>query len=181
MLKKSGLLKWLVLLFCVALLASCGGGGGGGSTPPASEGSIGSPVNLGTVSTTVTHPGSVGALGTSFYQFTTGSTTGSYTISLTNTQSNLSWDLYSDSFTTPVGSTCNNSNTTGPNNESCSVTLTAGVTYYLAVEERDTVAGTYTLTAIPPVPPATPGGVRCLGRLREGHHLLVQCDRRDIL
>ncbi len=159
---KSVWTKWLVLIFSVSLLVSCGGGGGGGGTPPApaDEGSIASPVNLGTVSTTVTYPGSVGALGTSYYKFTAGSTPGAYTISLTNTQSNLSWDLYSDSlFTTPVGSTCNNSNTTGPNNESCSVTLTAGATYYLAVDEWDAVAGTYTLTATPPVPPATPGGV----------------------
>ncbi len=33
MLKKSVWTKWLVLIFSITLLASCGGGGGGGSTP----------------------------------------------------------------------------------------------------------------------------------------------------
>ena len=160
---KSVWTKWLVLIFSIALLASCGGGGGGGGTPPAApadEGSIASPVNLGTVSTTVTHSGSVGVVvGTSFYRFTTGSTAGSYVISLTNTQSDLDWALFSDSgFTTLVG-LCDNFMTPGPNNESCSASLSANTTYYLAVDEYDLVAGTYTLTVTPPVPPATPGGV----------------------
>ncbi len=159
MLKKSGLPKWLVLLFGVALLASCGGGGGGGSATPVSEGSIGSPVNLGTVSATVTHPGSVSAYDTSYYQFTTGSTAGSYVISLTNTQSDLSWELFSDSGFTASEGLCDNNTTAGANDESCSVTLSAGATYYLAVDEWDTVAGAYTLTLTAPMPPATPGGI----------------------
>ena len=146
--------KLLVLIFSVSLLVSCGGGGGGKGTPPpppSNEGSEASPVNLGTPATTITHAGSVSAYGTSFYTFTTGLTSGYYTISLTNTHSDLSWAFADSGFTTPIIMICDNFETPGANNEICSVTLTAGTTFYLAVDEWDTVAGTYTLTIAPPI------------------------------
>jgi hypothetical protein len=144
--------KLLTLIFSVSLLASCGGGGGGGTPPPpTSEGSITSPVNLGTASTTITHAGSISAEGTSFYTFTAGSTAGSYTISLTNTHSDLLWAVLSNSdFMNGILMECDNFVTAGANNEICSVTLSAGTTYYLGVAEWDKVAGTFTLTIIPP-------------------------------
>ena len=150
--------KLLVLIFSVSLLVSCGGGGGGGTSPPpppSNEGSITSPVNLGTASTTIIHAGSISADGTSFYTFTTGSTSGSYTISLTNTHSDLSWAFADSGFTAPI-MMCDTFVTPGANNEICSAPLTAGTVYYLAVDEWDTVAGTYTLTVIPPATPTVP-------------------------
>src|SRR5512139_189217 len=86
----------LVLLIIAAgllsVMASCGGGGGGGNGTPSPT-----PVNLGTVPPAITLDSSVGAYGTNFYQFTTTSA-GFYTISLKNTKSDLSWELYSDSW-----------------------------------------------------------------------------------
>jgi bacillopeptidase F len=80
-------------------------------------------------------------------------------ISLTTTQSDLGWTLYSDaSFTTPL-KVCDAFTTAGPNNESCFASLSAGVNYYLAVREGDAVAGTYVLTVTPPVVPTRPTGV----------------------
>jgi len=148
--------KLLTLIFSVSLLASCGSGGGTTPPPPSNEGSIASPVSLGTASATITHAGSVSAYGDSFYTFTTGSTAGSYTISLTNTKSDLLWAVLTNSdFYNGLLMECDNYYTPGANNEICSVTLAAGTTYYLGVAEWDTVAGTYTLTIIPP---GAPGG-----------------------
>jgi len=136
----------------VVFVVSCGGGGGTPPTPVSgSEGSIASPVNLGTVSTTVTYLGKVGAYDTSYYRFTTGSTSGSYDIGLTNTKSDLSWALFTDSGFNLSIYDCDNNVSPGANNETCSVMLTAGTTYYLAVDEWDTIAGTYTLSLMPPV------------------------------
>lgn len=150
MLTRSTWTKLLVLIFTGSLLASCGGGGGT-SLLPSNEGSITSPVNLGTASTTITHAGSISADGLSFYTFTTGSTAGTYTISLTNTKSDLLWAVLSNSdFVNGLLMECDNHDTPGPNNEICSVTLAAGSTYYLGVAEWDIVAGTFTLTIIPP-------------------------------
>ncbi len=165
---KSVWTKWLVLIFSIALLASCGGGGGGGPAPVPSgggEGSIASPVNLGTVSSTVSHSGSIGAGGTSYYRFTSGAAD-VYTISLTNTQSDLSWEIYSSSnFSSGLIRWCDNNTSAGPANETCTVTLSASTTYYLMVEEWDLVAGTYTLAVTPPATsaPAAPTGVAANG------------------
>jgi len=143
----------LLFLSIAVVLSNCksGGGGGGGGGTPVSEGSIASPVNLGTASTTLTHSGSVASYDTSFYRFTTGPTATYYTISLTNTKSDLSYALYSGpSFTTTTFvDGCDFFTSTGPNNEICSFTLSPGTTYYLAVDEWDRVAGTYTLTISP--------------------------------
>lgn len=157
-------------MFSVVLLAACGGGGGGASPPPlpplgGGEGSIASPVNLGTASSTLSHSGSIGAIGTSYYRFTTGPA-GLYTISLTNTQSDLSWELFSGSnFASGLVQICDNILVSGPANETCTATLSASTTYYLTVDEWDSVAGTYTLTITPPLTtaPAAPTGVAAAG------------------
>jgi hypothetical protein len=99
---------------------------------------------------TVTHQGWVNTHGYSLYQFTTGSTAGSYVISLNNTQSDLSWTLYSDSGFTSSIADCNNYQTPGAYNESCPVTLNAGTNYYLYVTEWDWIAGKYLLRVAPP-------------------------------
>ena len=138
-----------ILLF-VAMMTACGGGGGGGTPPPSNEGSIASPVNLGTVSTAFTRTGSVGANGTSFYTFTTGSTAGTYTVSLTNTHSDLSWGYATDSTFTAPAFICDNHVTPGANDEICSSSLAAATTYYLAVDEWYNVAGTFTFSIATP-------------------------------
>jgi hypothetical protein len=150
----------LILISSVTLLVSCDGGGGGGGgaiSPPSGEGSETSPLSLGTVSTSLTHSGWVGAYGTSFYTFTTGSTSGTYTITLTNTHSDLSWAFADPVFTAPI-MLCDNFSSPGANDEICSYTLAAGTTYYLAIDEWDTVAGAYTLGITSPAT-ATPTGV----------------------
>ncbi len=151
--------KWMVLIFTAALLASCGGGGGGSLPAPGDEGSAANPVNLGTATSTLTHPGSIGADGMSYYKFTTGSA-GVYTISLTSTASDLGWTLY-NSAGTAIG-WCDDFVAPGPANESCiTPTLSASALYYVYVKEWDSVAGTFTLTVAPPsaTPPAAPTGV----------------------
>jgi hypothetical protein len=146
-----------LFLSIAVVLSNCGGGGGGGGggTPaaPVSEGSIASPVNLGTASATLTHSGSVASYDTSFYKFTTGPT-GTYTISLTSTKSDLEWSLWSDPGFITIVLDCDTFS--GAHDEICSVPLPAGTTYYLAVDEWDHVAGTYTLAishlTSPPAP-----------------------------
>ncbi len=133
-----------LFLGMTVVLDSCGGGGGGGGpAAPVSEGSIANPVNLGTASTTLTHSGSVASYDTSFYKFTTGPTA-TYTISLTNTKSDLEWSLWSDAGFNISVADCDSFS--GAHDEICSVPLAPGTTYYLAVDEWDHVAGTYSIT-----------------------------------
>ena len=152
---KAFLMKWSVLVLTLSLFSSCGGGGAPFAPPQSGggEGSTGSPVNLGVANTTLTRAASIGALGSSYYKFTAGSSSGAYTISLSSTHSDLSWDLYSssnywiascDANITAVDETC-----TTP-------ALTAGLVYYLNVDEWDMVAGSFTLSVSPPVNPTTP-------------------------
>lgn len=82
--------------------------------------------------------------------------TATYTIFLTKTQSDLSWELSVDaSFNNFV---CDNFLVNGPNDEICSTaertgfTLTSSVTYYLLVSEWEVVSGTFSLL-IQPDPP----------------------------
>jgi len=130
----------IILTGLISVIPSCGGGGGGGGdgggTPPPT------PVNLGTVPPDIMHAGPISAYGTNFYQFKTTSP-GFYTISLTNTQSDLSWGLFSDPWVTSVA-WCDKYEMPGMNDEICSVPLSVG-TYYLAVDEWDYASGTFTL------------------------------------
>lgn len=167
---KSFCLKLIMSLAVVSVLGSCGGGGGGGSTGPAGgagagEGTTSNPVALGVVDTTVTHSGSVGVAGDSYYSFTTDACGGAYSISLTNTQSDLGWWLFSKStYTiTDLIDWCDSLYTAGT--ESCTTpTLTPNTTYFLDVAEYDGVAGTYALnvtapSTTPPAPTSSPTGV----------------------
>lgn len=105
------------------------------------EGTLLNPVSLSVGST---HQGTVGSYGTSLYQFIAAGN-GSHTISLTNTQSDLSWWLYDDSNYSNDIDSCDDY--WGAADEIAStVPLTNGWTYYLAVDEWDHVAGTYSLT-----------------------------------
>jgi hypothetical protein len=150
-------MKSLALLFTLLLLVSCGGGGGGGGGTPVNqgnnEGSPGNPVNLGVITTSTIHAGSVDIIGTSYYKFTTGSTSGSYTIGLTNTHSDLSWALYDSAYY--FIDECDTLYTTGDEIGSTPV-LSANTVYYLSVDEWDEVSGSFTLTVSPPVTPTTP-------------------------
>jgi hypothetical protein len=113
---------------------------------------------LGVVDTTVNHNGSVAAAGDSYYSFTTDACGGAYSVSLTNTQSDLGWWLYSKStYTlTDLVDWCDSLYTAGT--ESCTTPpLTPNTTYYLDVSEYDDVAGTYALNVTAPsVLPAAP-------------------------
>lgn len=146
--------SFVAACFAVALAACGGGGEGGGSVPTAptslgggSDGSQGAPVDLGVVSAPIIHNGSVGPAGRSYYRFTTGSTAGVHSISLTNTRSDLSWDLTSSSYA--LITACDNVYAAG--NETCSTApLSANTVYYLSVTEWELVAATYVLTVSPP-------------------------------
>ncbi len=96
------------------------------------EGSTNDPVAL-TVDA-LAHNAVIDASGSSYYSFQTTTVSGSYTVSLANTQRNLGWTLYNDAaFTSSLGS-CNNVTTTGTGDESCATTnLNASKTYYLKV------------------------------------------------
>lgn len=134
----------LLTLLAVIALMSCDGGGGGGTNPLGkNEGSVDSPV---TVTAENPYSGSIGPDGDSYYQFMA-PTTGIYTISLTNTKSDLSWTLFSNSFFSNVMADCDMNIDAGPANEICDTpTLTGGNTYYIGIIEWDDRGGTFTLT-----------------------------------
>jgi predicted secreted protein len=96
------------------------------------EGSANDPVAL-TVDAAA-HNAVIDASGASYYFFQTTTVSGSYTVSLTNTQRNLGWTLYNDAaFTYSIGS-CNKVTTTGAGDEVCPTTnLDSSRTYYLKV------------------------------------------------
>ena len=88
---------------------------------------------------------SIGAGATKAFDFTTGGTASTHTISLTGVQSDLSWELYSDPGYTSLVAPCDDFVGT-TTDESCPTgTLAANTTYYLQVFEWDAVAGTYTV------------------------------------
>ena len=143
----------MFFLLLVVLLASCGSGGDGGGGGFTDEGSLTNPVNLGVIDTTRSRSSQVGSGGTSFYWFTA-STTGVYTISLTNTRSDLSWVLsfdptyfsiltFCDKYVTAVDEVC-----------ATQISLSTNDVLYLAVDEWDGIAGSFTLT----ITPNTTGG-----------------------
>ncbi len=103
--------------------------------------SEGTPSNPVTLTVGVTHSGSVGRCGISFYRFTT-TDESEYTIALTNTQSDLSWDLYDSSWSHLME--CDDHYHAADEIATTPV-LPAGTTYHLAVEEWDCVAGRFTL------------------------------------
>jgi hypothetical protein len=111
-----------------------------------SEGSMFSPV---AISIGDSRLSTIGEFGTSYYQFTTGPLGGgNYTIALTNTHSDLSWDFWTSSYGHLVN--CDNFVFPGPNDEIDVVAATASTTYYLTVDEWDGVDGTFILTVTGP-------------------------------
>ena len=137
---------WFVASLFAPILAGCGGGGGsGGGT---AEGTLGAPA---TVTVGVARASSISASGRNFYKFVAASTA-TATISLTNTQSDLAWLLFSDAAHTNLIWICDNFFTTpGPADETCTTqALVSGATYYMRVDEWDDVAGTFTLLVAQP-------------------------------
>ena len=131
----------LITIFIILLSACSSGGGGGGSPSATDEGSVASPI---TVTVANEYGAMVGPWGVSYYQFMAISDM-QYTVSLTNTASDLSWTLYSNSSFTSVITDCDNS--FSPVDEVCStgVSLAANTMYYLSVDEWDNVAGAFTI------------------------------------
>lgn len=152
--------KMSVLSFIFSLFVSCGGGGGSssGGGGGGGDGTISNPLSLGVVDPLATRAGYVTAVGDSFYSFTANACGGMYTIGLTSTHSDLSWNLYSkSSFDIPnIVGWCDDYWTPGPNDEICQTNLVPNTKYYLSVSEYDGVAGNYTLTLTAPAPPAAP-------------------------
>lgn len=136
-------IRFIVILSLVVLsILACKQLGG---TTYQNEGSSSSPVLL-TVG--VTHPGTIGIFGTSYYTFVAAGS-GAHTVGLTNTKSDLSWDLYDSTYTWIDG--CDDYVTPGPNDEiKQTVSLNNGATYYLRVDEWDDVDGTFNLTVTYP-------------------------------
>ena len=104
----------------------------------------GTSVNPVLLSVGSTHQATVGSYGTSYYKFLAAGN-GSHTVSLTNTHSDLSWDLYDDSNYSHNIDWCDNYDYAADEIAS-TVSLTNGVTYYLLVDEWDYVAGAFSLT-----------------------------------
>ena len=128
-----------VMTFCIVmLLAACGRGGG--NDKASDEGTLEAPITL-TVGTS--HNGSINKFGTSYYRFTTASNS-IHRISLTDTESDLYWTLFSGSTFSGFILECDASDR---GDEICTSpsALTAGTTYYFTVDEFGNLAGTYKL------------------------------------
>jgi chitinase len=138
-----------VALFFLLMLAACGGGGSKG---PEIIPSI-TPFDLGTVTSTLTHSDSIEAFGTNLYKFTTGSA-GIYTVSLSHTDSDLSWILLDHHFQERME--CDNFLTSAT--ETCQTpVLGENTIHFIQVDEWDKIAGTFILTITPPITdPTTP-------------------------
>ncbi len=163
---KSVSLKWVVAIFSLSLIVSCGGGGGstptgddggnagdgGGNTASiVSEGTSSVPKDLGIAPLTYTG-GTVAYGGNSYYQFRTGQA-GSYVISVASTNVNMVWDLYSQksdfdnwlvsgiAYGNDLWTSITDLIDTAPN-------LDANTTYYIEVENGNTNGngGTYTIS-----------------------------------
>lgn len=132
-------------LTMVLLATGCDQSGSGSRSGPRSEGTPSNPVTL-TVG--VTHSGTVGRYGTSFYRFTT-TVEGSYTIALTATQSDLSWDLYGPSPDYDWIMECDDY-WHAADEIAATPDLLASTTYYLTVDEWDHVAGRFKLLITAP-------------------------------
>ena len=119
-----------------------------GALAASSEGSSSNPVFLGV---DTPHQGSVGDIYssfTSYYSFKT-SEAGGYAIRLTNTHSNLAFDLYSDQFITVVNNNgCNTStdDPSQPGDKICVYTLAPNTYYYVTTMDWSFVSDTYTIT-----------------------------------
>lgn len=126
-------------------------------TPPSApqnEGSPSAPLDLGVATAPLLHLGTVGANGSSYYWFTTGSISGSHAIALTGTQSDLSWtlegwDAVSQAWVS-LNMTCDNVvGATG--DEICATgTLASNSDYRLIVDEWLNAGSNFALQITPP-------------------------------
>lgn len=155
-------LKIAVLIISLAVINACGEGtikddsiiggfipdsGGGGDAGAGlgggGDGTIEDPerLNVGT-----SYNRNIGSGGTQYYVFTTGSIDSTHTISLTQTDSDLSWALFSDPLFSNFIDLCDNF-LFGAADEICTTfnPLLGGTDYYLRVTEWDNIAGGYTL------------------------------------
>lgn len=147
-------------IFVVLMLAACGGGGGSdGPGPGGSEGTASSPV---AVSVGVPHAGYAGIY-PSYYYFQA-SAAGTYTISLTGVNADVSWDLY-DSPGFSGFSMANCDDNWSPMDESCSADISTPGLYYIEIINWDAAWGipqaTYFLMVSPPYTGCT--GAGCFG------------------
>jgi hypothetical protein len=114
------------------------------------EGTLKNPINL---SIDIPRNGQIAANGDSYYWFKTDEV-GRYTISLTNTQSDLSWWLFDDRYFSNLLWCCdNNYKSIGDEIEDTPI-LDKGTVYYLMVSEWSGVAGTFTVTVSSPSSPS---------------------------
>ena len=145
------------VVFFLFVLSSCGGGGGGGDVPGDQdgggiildgEGTSSSPVDLGTIGQPITHAGSIGSFGYSYYKFRTDSVGGKYRFSMTNTSSELKLTVYSSSAWSDQVVSCDNIWSSGEDIvclSSYPSDLAPNTDYYLKVSEWDFADDTYTL------------------------------------
>jgi Bacterial pre-peptidase C-terminal domain len=153
---------WLVMIYSLSLLVSCGSGGGGGGSstglpggstntgnPLVSEGTSTLPKDLGTAS--LTYPsGSVAVNGSSYYQFTT-ARSGSYVIRLANPTIKLMWDLFlqkADFYTLNYIYSADNIFSSGTLTDAVGTArnIDGNTVYYLEVLNYDMKGGTYTIS-----------------------------------
>lgn len=115
------------------------------STVYPNEGSIASPVLL-TVGST--HSATIDEFGSNYYTFTTASMA-DHTISLIGVDSDLSWDLFdSADFFTTLRTWCDDYSTKA--DESMTISSLPVGTYYLMVDEWDSVGGTFDISITTP-------------------------------
>jgi hypothetical protein len=112
------------------------------------EGSVNDPVLL--MVDAAAHNAVADSSGAAYYSFQTTSTSGSYTISLSNTQKNLGWTLSDNAAFSTTISSCNNVTTTGVGDESCATTnLDSNKMYYLKVLNYEaTGSSTYAVAVV---------------------------------
>ena len=131
----------LIAIGIVFVLSGCSDSSSG--TRYSNQGTPSSPVTL-TVGQN--HSGSVAAYGTSFYRFST-TVDGVYTIALTNTASDLSWDLLNNAGT--LIEWCDDFDWRA--DEICSTpSLPPATTFFVIVEEWDRVGGRFNLLVSAP-------------------------------
>ena len=160
-------LRLAIVLFVLPLaLTACGGGGGGGGggVQAGDEGTETAPV---LITVGVARPSSVAGIqiagptltGSSYYTFTAPRNTPA-TISLTNTQSDLLWELSSSAgfsgipvaITNPPATViCDTTNSVVAASVTCTtIPLVAGASYYLQVDADQGVGSTFTLLVTQP-------------------------------
>ncbi|TVQ38552.1 MAG: hypothetical protein EA384_08955 [Spirochaetaceae bacterium] len=101
-----------------------------------------------TLTVGVTHSGTVGRYGASFYRFTT-AVEGRYTIALTAMQSDLNWDLYGPSPDYDWIMECDE-HWHAADDIAATPVLLASTTYHLKVLEWDRVVGRFKLLITAP-------------------------------